>query len=222
MKHTHTPRESAGDQHSLDQSDPANSNAALEAAGPMDGEILEAEPIGQDDFLPISIESFIRPAMFFPDPQWVEREVIAHGAGSARYLARIFGVVHETTVKPKETEGRAWDSYRLDGLFEAEDLIRQQVVRARTLYIPALYAKQVHNGLAGAGAGATAPVDFVVGVRATGKTIRYAWTITTLIDDGSYRELDRMRAKRHPMLKLFQEQATAGLLTHASNGHAAH
>jgi hypothetical protein len=192
--HTHHSRETSDQDHLI--------NAAFEVLGPDPGDTLATDTSA----VPIQIENYIAPRLLIADPEWINKHVVAKGRGTEVYIARIFGVARMAEAKTKEYEGKTLESVCLTGMFEAQNFTSGKVIRSRNLYLPNMYAKQVLASLSDAGADSRAPLDLLLGVRATGKTIPYAWTVTSFVDDRMGQELEAMRRHQHPMLVALRQQ----------------
>lgn len=183
-------------------------------------------PVSHEAADPMAVweESYLTARQFFPDPEWINRELLPKGKGTQAITGRFYGDAYgwEETASTtlKNQDGSPVLSIRVDGNFEGMSLLTGELQRARSIYLPKTYALRVRDGLeARPDKSKSYPIQILVGVEATGKTIPYRYGVLSFVDDESTRRLAQMRASVPPSMRRIMTEAIGADRAAALIGH---
>ena len=131
------------------------------------------------------IEDFISMGQLVESPDWILKNVCALGKGTQKPLAQLYGWCNHTSRQLNSVPGNPQpvESIKLSGEFEATSLIDGTVTQAPHAFLPKKWAQLVETAVAALDLehdpSARVKMILTVGVRATGKGIPYAWTVST-------------------------------------------
>lgn len=145
------------------------------------------------------IEDFISMGQLVESTDWIQKNVCSQGKGFEMALAQLIGWANvtkrQTNMVPGKPDGI--ESIKLSGEFEAVSLITGQVTQAPHAFLPKKWAQLVEVAVSALDLerdpSARVKMILTVGVRATGKTIPYAWTVATRLPRSSP-DLNELRA----------------------------
>lgn len=165
---------------------------------------IDPSMFGDDaDVIDSRVESFISMSMLVQNSQWIIENVCAKGAGTQLKLAVLAGVASEHSTQTNEHKGAKLESIKLTGDFEATIESTGEVITAEAAYLPKMWAAKVARALDVAkkdDPNATAQMVLSIGVRATGKTPPYAWTVNTHIRGAVNPQLEALKRTVLPSL----------------------
>ena len=132
-----------------------------------------------------------------PGPDWINKNVVAHGKGTKVMLGRVFGFI--TGVGEKKgtlPNGEASVSIVCNGSFETENYVDGEVSQASSVYYPSSFSEQIKAMFAADPDLKVVEVDTDIGVEATGKSIPYTWVVVNHIEGAAVTPLKRLKAAR--------------------------
>lgn len=132
---------------------------------------------------------------FLPDPDWINKNVVAGGKGTRATIGRIYGLATGYERKNNTLpDGSISESIFVRGMFQSEGFITGELAEASGVYFPMAYAEKIaaviEMGVK------TVEVDCDVGLEATGKTIPYEWVIVAFREGVEMDVLRRIRGTR--------------------------
>lgn len=137
------------------------------------------------------------PKQLVPDPDWINKNIVANGKGTRATLGRVYGVAMDYKVKVNALpNGGTAESTCLQGKFQIENFVTGELSDAVEIYLPDAYSMQVRAMMAADESIKVVEVDVDVGVEATGKTIPYEWVITAYRNGDEMAVLKRLREGR--------------------------
>lgn len=137
------------------------------------------------------VEDFISMGQLVESVQWINQHVVSKGAGFEMPIAKLYGWANVTSRQLNSVPGKpeGVESIKLSGEFEATSLITGEVVQAPHAYLPKKWAQLVEVAVKeldlANDPSAKVKMLLTVGVRATGKTIPYSWTVRTALPRSS-------------------------------------
>lgn len=137
----------------------------------------------------------------FAAPEWIMKNVVAHGRGTHVKVGRVYGVAASAVRRTNDVNGQPVESIAIVGNFEGVAVNGGEVFSASTVYFPKAFAEQLAFALSVDGAGLL-QVDTDIGVEATGKSIPYEWTTTSFIETEAAGVLLQLRNSRGSQAKL--------------------
>lgn len=117
---------------------------------------------------------------FLPDPDFIRREVLILPVGQELLIGQITGTVYEAERRMNEWQGKQLPSVALKGHFLARAKDGRQV-SFPLLFLPRSFSEQVALAFEHEGA-QRVEIDVDAGLKTTGKTIPYEWTITYYLE----------------------------------------
>lgn len=134
---------------------------------------------------------------FVPNPDWINKNVVAHGKGHKVIVARVVGVVIGTRDKQGTLpDGTPSTSIVLEGQFESESYLDGEIAAASSIYLPESFSGAIKAMFASDDALKTVQIDLDIGLEATGKTIPYTWVIINHVEQPATNLLKQMRLGR--------------------------
>lgn len=129
---------------------------------------------------------------FLPDPDWINKNVVAGGKGTRATIGRIYGIATGFERKNNTLpDGSISESIFVKGMFQSEGFLTGELGEASGVYFPMAYAEKI---AACFGMGVkTVEVDCDIGLEATGKTIPYEWVVIAFREG---QEMDVLRSIR--------------------------
>lgn len=132
---------------------------------------------------------------FLPDPDWINKNIVAGGKGTRGTIGRIYGIAtgydRKMNVLP---DGSQSESIFVKGMFQSEGFITGELSEASGVYFPMAYAEKIaacfDMGVK------TVEVDCDIGLEATGKTIPYEWVVIAFREGQEMDVLRRIRGTR--------------------------
>lgn len=134
---------------------------------------------------------------FLPDPDWINKNVVAGGKGTHKKVGRIIGFAIGATKRINDIGGKPTESISLNGKFEVENYLSGEISQPSVIYTPMAFSEQVQVALLSDGV-QLVQIDVDVGVEATGKTIPYEWTITSFLEAQDSQAMLQLRHRRGP------------------------
>lgn len=134
---------------------------------------------------------------FVPNPDWINKNVVAGGKGTKAFVARLVGVVTGTRDKAGQLpDGSPSTSIVLEGNFESESYLDGEIAAASSVYLPAGFAESIKATFAADKEVSAIRIDLDIGLEATGKTIPYTWVIINHVEAPAQNMLKQMRLSR--------------------------
>lgn len=132
---------------------------------------------------------------FLPDPDWINKNIVAGGKGTRGTIGRIYGLATGYERKNNTLpDGSISESIFVRGMFQSEGFITGELAEASGVYFPMAYAEKIaaviEMGVK------TVEVDCDVGLEATGKAIPYEWVIVAFREGVEMDVLRRIRGTR--------------------------
>lgn len=167
-------------------------------------EISDVEP--KRASVEFKIENFISMQSLVPSVEWIKANVVLKGKGYEQKLAKLIGWCNKTSRNINTINNNPVQSVKLIGSFEAYSLIEESIAfKAPEVFLPMKWAELVEKAVAEfethpetgepIDPSAKVQMSLTLGVRATGKSIDYAWTVSTALEDTRPdRDLERLRA----------------------------
>jgi hypothetical protein len=134
---------------------------------------------------------------FIPNPDWINKNIVAGGKGTQMAVGRIWGVA--TSIGRKQNtlpDGKIVDSIVVNGIFQAESYLTGELSEASSVYFPMAYAEKIAALFASVEGLKVVEVDCDVGLEATGKTIPYEWVIIAFREGEEMAVLKRIKGTR--------------------------
>lgn len=132
---------------------------------------------------------------FLPDPDWINKNVVANGRGSHVIVGRVYGLATKAEPRTVDWQGKVIQSVALHGAFQAESRLTGEVRSVNLLFLPMAFASQVEAALRMEGS-PSVEMDVDIGLEATGKPIPYEWTVTSYLEGRAERALRQLRGRR--------------------------
>lgn len=134
---------------------------------------------------------------FLPNQDWINKEVVAKGAGTKVIVGRVWGACFGVEVKMnKLPNGEMSSSVVMKGAFEAESYMTGELDSAVQVYLPAAYAERVKAAFDAVPDLKVVEIDCDIGLEATGKTIPYAWVVVAYREGKEMEVLTRIKNSR--------------------------
>lgn len=132
---------------------------------------------------------------FLPDPDWINKNIVAGGKGTRGTIGRIYGLAtgyeRKANVLP---DGSMSESIFVRGMFQSEGFLTGELGDASGVYFPMAYAEKI-AAVIDMGV-KTVEVDCDIGLEATGKTIPYEWVVIAFREGKEMDVLRRIRGTR--------------------------
>lgn len=169
----------------------SNVLAVVNNAAPEAPAVSEGPPEGKRARRAIMLKHFI------PNPDWINKNIVANGKGTKAVLGRIFGVCTSTERKTNTLpDGSQSESVVAHGAFEMENYLTGELGSASSVYFPMSYATQIETVFKASPETQVVEVDCDVGLEATGKTIPYEWVVIAYREGEEMATLKRLRSAR--------------------------
>jgi hypothetical protein len=125
--------------------------------------------------------------------EWITQNVVAKGAGSHVIIGRIFGMVYASEHKENKYQDKVLKSIALSGDLQAQTT-DGKITTFDMLFLPMAFATRIDRAIQ---AGAhSVELDVDIGIEATGKSIPYAYTVTSYLAGRAERVLRKMANSR--------------------------
>ena len=139
----------------------------------------------------------LMPKQFLPDPDWINKNVVAGGKGTKAVIGRIWGIVTKTDRKTNTLpNGDSSETIVCTGVFNSEGYLTGEVAEASSVYFPMAYAEKIEAVMKADPSIKVVEVDCDVGLEATGKTIPYEWVIVAYREGAEMAVLKRLKGTR--------------------------
>lgn len=143
------------------------------------------------------------------DGDWINKNIVAGGKGTAKIVGRVFGACMGAEKKVNVLpDGSSSESIVLYGQFEYESTVTGEIGQASSVYLPMAYAQQVAAVFASDATVKALEVDVDIGLEATGKTIPYEWLVINHVG-GEASLLSKLRNRRRPGQKALPGTSTS-------------
>jgi hypothetical protein len=162
------------------------------------------------------IEAIITPGRTFATQQWCIANVASQPAGFHVDVGRIAGIVHSVERKPGKGDYPPYVEAR--GHFQATSLLSGEINTAPVLILPKASGNLLESAFQGDRPAQRVILDLAIGVRATGKSIPYTWTVRTFDRDLS--EEQRVVAAIAARAEARAQHAQAAIEAPKANGPA--
>lgn len=134
---------------------------------------------------------------FIPDPDWINKNIVAGGKGTQITVGRIFGFVTKTDRKQNTLpDGSPSESIVATGILQSENYLTGEIAEASTVYLPMAYAEKLEATFKMFPTLRMVEIDCDIGLEATGKTIPYEWVVTAYREGQEMEPLKRLKAGR--------------------------
>jgi len=162
-------------------------------------EPAEGEVVGEPTSAGIRARRAFMLKQFLPNPDWINKNVVANGKGTRAVIGRIYGYATGTEDKTNTLpDGSVSNSIFVKGVFQSESLLTGELGEATGVFFPMAYAEKIKAVFAMGDAGTikTVEVDCDIGLEATGKTIPYEWVVIAFREGKEMDALKRLRGSR--------------------------
>lgn len=132
-----------------------------------------------------------------PNPDWINKNIVAGGKGTRGVIGRIYGIVTSTTRKTNVLpDGTPSESVACGGVLTSESYITGEISECSVAYFPAAYSEKIEALFKSDKDLKVVEVDVDIGLEATGKTIPYEWVIIAYREGAEMAVMKRLRASR--------------------------
>lgn len=132
-----------------------------------------------------------------PNPDWINKEIVAHGKGTQKIVGRLVGFITGAEEQTNEFQGKLLRSVVVYGQFEYESTVTGEIGASSSAFLPTSYSDAVLAQFKADPNLRAVEVDMDLGIEATGKPIPYEWLVIDHMG-GDAVMMKRLRNRRRP------------------------